>query len=77
MQVIIDADTKLVVAAAWSVPSNTADAKAWRDSARGEHACARMKHCKILRDCRQRGIGLHHAAAHVHNLALAAWPGWR
>lgn len=32
MQVIIDADTKLVVAAARPVPGNTADAKAWRDS---------------------------------------------
>lgn len=40
--------------------------------ARIEHAFARMKHYKILRDCRQRGTGLHHAAAHMHNLALAA-----
>jgi len=124
VQVIIDADTKLVVAAARPVPGNTADAKAWRDSglarhcegvtvlgdgayintglvvphrkrpgrallpgeeednaehrkvrARVEHAFARMKHCKILRDCRQRGNGLHHAVqavAHMHNLALAA-----
>ncbi|MEV6699519.1 transposase family protein [Streptomyces sp. NPDC051453] len=31
-QVIIDADTKLVIAAARPVPGNTADAKAWRDS---------------------------------------------
>ncbi|MET8509971.1 transposase family protein [Streptomyces sp. NPDC004787] len=124
VQVIIDADTKLVVAAARPVPGNTADAKAWRDSglagrcdgvtvladgayintglviphrkhprrallpgeeednaehrkvrARVEHAFARMKHYKILRDCRQRGTGLHHAVqavAHMHNLALAA-----
>ncbi|WP_329288450.1 transposase family protein [Streptomyces pseudovenezuelae] len=124
VQVIIDADTKLVVAAARPVPGNTADAKAWRDSglarhcegvtvlgdgayintglvvphrkrpgrallpgeeednaehrkvrARVEHAFARMKHYKILRDCRQRGNGLHHAVqavAHMHNLALAA-----
>ncbi len=43
--------------------------------ARVEHAFARMKHCKILRDCRQRGNGLHyavHAVAPMHNLALAA-----
>ncbi|MET9648337.1 transposase family protein [Streptomyces syringium] len=124
VQVIIDADTKLVIAAARPVPGNTADAKAWRDSgladqcdgvtvlgdgayintgllvphrkrpgrallpgeeednaehrrvrARVEHAFARMKHYKILRDCRQRGTGLHHAVqavAHMHNLALAA-----
>ncbi|WP_260475296.1 transposase family protein [Streptomyces sp. WAC 06725] len=42
--------------------------------ARVEHAFARMKHYKILRDCRQRGDGLHHAVqavAHMHNLALA------
>ncbi|CAM5346711.1 hypothetical protein STANM309S_03533 [Streptomyces tanashiensis] len=41
--------------------------------ARVEHASARMKH--RLRDCRQRGNGLHHAVqavAHMHNLALAA-----
>ena len=124
VQVIIDADTKLVVAAARPVPGNTADAKAWRNSglagvstgvtvladgayintglvvphrkrpgrallpgeeadnaehrkvrARVEHAIARMKHYKILRDCRQRGTGLHHAVqavAHMHNLALTA-----
>lgn len=124
VQVIIDADTKLVIAAARPVPGNTADAKAWRDSAlaqqcqgvtvlgdgayintglvvphrkrpgrallpgeeednaehrkvraRVEHAFARMKHYKILRDCRQRGAGLQHAVqavAHMHNLALAA-----
>ncbi len=32
VQVIIDADTRLVVAAARPVPGTTADAKAWRDS---------------------------------------------
>jgi hypothetical protein len=124
VQVIIDADTRLVIAAARPVPGNTADAKAWRNSgladrcegitvladaayintglvvphrkrpgrallpgeeednaehrrvrARVEHTFARMKHYKILRDCRQRGSGLHHAVqavAHMHNLALAA-----
>lgn len=124
VQVIIDADTRLVVAAARPVIGATADAKAWRDSglartcrdvtvlgdgayintglvvphrkrpgrrllpgeeadnaehrrvhARVEHTFARMKHYKILRDCRQRGNGLHHAVqaiAHMHNLALAA-----
>ncbi|WUU02819.1 transposase family protein [Streptomyces pseudovenezuelae] len=122
VQVIIDADTKLVVAAARPVPGDTAEAKAWRDSglaaycegvivlgdgayintglvvphrkrpgrallpgeeednaehrkvrARVEHAFARMKHYKVLRDCRRRGNGLHHAVqavAHMHNLAL-------
>ncbi|MFD3333881.1 transposase family protein [Streptomyces sp. NPDC058700] len=123
VQVIIDADTRLVIAAARPVHGNTADAKAWLDSglarhcegvtvlgdgafintglvvphrkrpgrallagqeednpehrrvrARVEHALARMKHYKILRGCRQRGDGLHHAVqavAHMHNLALA------
>ncbi|ROQ26036.1 DDE superfamily endonuclease [Streptomyces sp. PanSC19] len=122
-QVIIDADTKLVIAGARLAPGTTAYAKAWRDSglsaacedvtvptegayidtglvvphrkrpgrallpgegednaehrrvwARVEHAVACMKHFKILRDCRQRGVGLHHAVqavAHLHNLALA------
>lgn len=39
-----------------------------------EHVICRMKNYKILRDCRQRGDGLHHAAravARMHNLALA------
>lgn len=43
--------------------------------ARVEHAFARMKHYKILRDCRQRGNGLHYAVqavATLHNHALAA-----
>lgn len=33
-----------------------------------------MKNFKILRDCRRRGDGLHHAVqavAHMHDLALA------
>jgi hypothetical protein len=124
VQVIVDADTKLVVACARPVPGTTADARAWRDSglaahcqgvtvlgdgayintgivvphrkrpgrtllkgeeednaahrkvrARIEHTFARMKTYKILRDCRQRGDGLHHAVqavAHMHNLSLAA-----
>ncbi|WP_030188033.1 IS5/IS1182 family transposase [Streptomyces sp. NRRL S-813] len=124
VQVIVDAETRLVVAAARPVPGNTADAKAWRDSglaehcqgatvlgdgayintglivphrkrpgrpllkgeeednaahrkvrARVEHVFSRMKNYKILRDCRQRGDGLHHAVqavARMHNLALAA-----
>jgi len=41
--------------------------------ARVEHTFARMKNWKILRDCRQRGDGPHHAvqaAATIHNLAL-------
>jgi hypothetical protein len=43
--------------------------------ARVEHAFAHMQHYKILRDCRQRGSGLHRAVqavAHMHNLALTA-----
>ncbi|GAA1113655.1 hypothetical protein GCM10009663_63060 [Kitasatospora arboriphila] len=36
-----------------------------------EHTFARMKNYKILRDCRQKGDGLHHAVQAVaHNLAL-------
>lgn len=37
VQVIIDADTKLVVAAAQPVPGNAADARAWRDSGLARH----------------------------------------
>ncbi|GAB2768571.1 hypothetical protein GCM10027072_79450 [Streptomyces bullii] len=43
--------------------------------ARAEHVIGRMKNYKILRDCRQRGDGLHHAVQAVtrmHNLALTA-----
>jgi hypothetical protein len=124
VQVIVNAETRLVVAAAPPVPGNKADAGAWRDSglaehcegvtvlgdgdyintgliiphrkhpgrplpkgeqednaqhrkvrARVEHTFSRMKNYKILRDCRQRGDGLHHAVqavARMHNLALAA-----
>jgi hypothetical protein len=42
--------------------------------ARVERTFARMKNYKILRDCRQRGDGLHHAVQAVvrmHDLALA------
>ncbi len=42
--------------------------------ARVEHVFARMKTWKILRDCRLKGDGVHHAMrgiARVHNLALA------
>ncbi|ARE76914.1 hypothetical protein B6R96_25690 [Streptomyces sp. Sge12] len=35
-----------------------------------EHTSARMKNGTILRSCRQKGDGLHHAAATMHNLAL-------
>jgi hypothetical protein len=124
VQVIVDAETRLVVAVARPVPGNTADARAWRNSglaehcegvtvlgdgayintglvvphrkrpgrpllkgeeednaahrkvrARVEHVFSRMKNYKILRDCRQRGDGLHYAVqavARMHNLALAA-----
>lgn len=42
--------------------------------ARVEHAFAWMKSRKILRDCRLKGDGVHHAMlgiARLHNLALA------
>ncbi|WP_427921590.1 transposase family protein [Streptomyces sp. cg40] len=42
--------------------------------ARVEHAFARMKTWKILRDCRLKGDGVHHAMlgiARLHNLTLA------
>lgn len=42
--------------------------------ARVEHVFARMKGWKILRDCRLKGDGVHHAMlgiARLHNLALA------
>lgn len=125
-QVIVDAETRLVIAAARLVQGTTADTHAWRASglgehcqgvtvladgaylhcgmavphrkrpgrsllkgeeednaehrrvlARVEHVIDRMKNYKILRDCRQRGDGLHHAVqavAHMHNLALASRP---
>lgn len=40
-----------------------------------EHVFARMKTYKILRDCRLRGAGVHHAMlgiARLHNLMLTA-----
>ncbi|MBP2055223.1 hypothetical protein J2Z21_008236 [Streptomyces griseochromogenes] len=37
MQVIVDADTRLVIAAARLVPGTTADAHAWRASGLSEH----------------------------------------
>ena len=123
-QVVIDADTRLVVAVGRPVPGNRNDCKAWTLSgtkdavgrttviadggyrgtglliphrrergqtelpawkeehnashrkvrARVEHAFARMKSWKILRDCRLKGTGVHHAmlgVARLHNLALA------
>ncbi|MEU6603369.1 transposase [Streptomyces flaveolus] len=123
VQVIVDVDTRLVVASARPAPGNKADAHVWRESdlpavaagttviadgaylgtglivphrrragrpllrgqeednaehrrvrARVEHTFARMKNWKILRNCRQRGDGLHHAVqavATLHNLAMA------
>lgn len=56
---------------------------AWKDEhnrshrkvrARIKHAFARMKTWKILRDCRLKGDGVHHAMlgiARLHNLTLA------
>ncbi|UKY55462.1 transposase [Streptomyces inhibens] len=123
-QVVIDADTRLVVAIGRPVPGNRNDCKAWAESgakaavgktttiadggypgtglviphrrsaegdlcdwkkehnrshkrvrARVEHVFARMKTWKILRDCRLKGDGVHHAMlgiARLHNLLQAA-----
>ena len=123
-QVVIDANTRLVIAVGRPVPGNRHGSTAWTESgakdlvgrataiadgdypgtgliiphrkpkggelcawkqehnkshkrvrARVEHAFARMKTYKILRDCRLRGDGVHHAIldiAHLHNLMLAA-----
>lgn len=122
-QVVIDADTRLVVVVGRPLPGNRNDCKAWEESgaksavgrttviadggypgtglimphrrtkseempdwkrehnrlhkqvrARVEHVFARMKTCKILRDCRLKGDGVHHAMrgiARLHNLNLA------
>jgi hypothetical protein len=55
--------------AAWKQQHNASHR---RVRARVEHAFARMKAWKILRDCRLKGEGVHHAMlgiAHLHNLA--------
>jgi hypothetical protein len=122
-QVVIDADTQLIVAIGTPLPGNRNDCKAFGESgaehacrnttvigdggyiattaiiphrrrpgedlptwkiehnashrkvrARVEHAFARMKTWKILRDCRLRGNGVHVAIlgiARLHNLARA------
>ncbi|MFJ3637668.1 transposase family protein [Streptomyces sp. NPDC090112] len=122
VQVIMDADSRLVVASARPARGNKADAHVWRESdlpeaaagttviadgaylgtglivphrrragrpllrgqeednaehrrvrARVEHTFARMKNWKILRDCRQKSGGLHHAVqavATMHNLDM-------
>ncbi|WP_369271663.1 transposase [Streptomyces sp. R11] len=123
-QVVIDADTRFVVAVGRPLPGNRNDCKAWELSgakdavgkttviadggyrgtglviphrrekgqpelpgwkeehnashrkvrARVEHAFARMKTWRILRDCRLKGDGVHHAMlgiARLHNLILA------
>lgn len=124
VQIVVDADTRLVVATARPVPGNTADAHAWHGSdlptvcagttvladgayfgtgpvvphrrrahrpllplqeednaehrrvrTRVEHVFARMKNHKVLRDCRLKRDGLHHAVqavARLHNIALTA-----
>ncbi|WP_225101677.1 transposase [Streptomyces sp. CoH27] len=121
-QVVIDADSRMVVVVGEPVPGNRNDCKAWAESgaaeavgrtttiadggyqgtglvvphrrpaggelcawkqehnrshkqvrARVEHVFARMKTWKILRDCRLKGNGVHHAMqgiARLHNLAL-------
>ncbi|MFE6727810.1 transposase [Streptomyces californicus] len=122
-QVVIDADTRLVVVVGRPLAGNRNDRKAWEESgakaavgrtmtiadggypgtglvmphrrrkgeelpewkeahnkshkqvrARVEHVFARMKTWKILRDCRLKGDGVHHAMlgiARMHNLTLA------
>ncbi|MFJ1915839.1 transposase [Streptomyces sp. NPDC088147] len=122
-QVVIDADTRLVVVVGRPLPGNRHDSRGWEESgakaavgktmtiadggyqgtglviphrrrkggdlpawkeahnhshkqvrARVEHTFARMKGWKILRDCRLKGDGVHHAMlgiARLHNLALA------
>jgi hypothetical protein len=122
-QVVIDADSRLVVVVGRPLPGNRNDCKAWEESgakaavgntmtiadggypgtglvmphrrrkgeelpdwkqvhnkshkqvrARVEHTFARMKSWKILRDCRLKGDGVHHAMlgiARLHNLVLA------
>ncbi|MGW2569433.1 transposase [Streptomyces sp. NPDC001537] len=55
---------------AWKEEHNTSHRHV---RARVEHAFARMKTWKILRDCRLKGDGVHHAMsgiARLHNLAL-------
>jgi hypothetical protein len=121
-QVVIDADTRLVVVVGQPLPGNRNDCKAWAESgakaavghtttiadggypgtglvmphrrrageelvewkqehnrshkqvrARVEHAFAHLKTWKILRDCRLKGDGVHHAMlgiARLHNLTL-------
>jgi hypothetical protein len=122
-QVVIDADTRLVVVVGRPLPGHRNDCRAWEESgakaavgktmtiadggypgtglvmphrrrkgeelpdwkqahntshkqvrARVEHVFARMKTWKILRDCRLKGDGVHHAMlgiARLYNLNLA------
>lgn len=121
-QVVIDADTRVVVVVGRPVPGNRHDSRGWEESgakdavghtmtiaddgyqgtglviphrrtsgkelpawkeehnrshkrirSRVEHTFARMKGWKILRDCRLKGDGVHHAMlgiARLYNLAL-------
>lgn len=121
-QVVIDADTRLIVVVGRPLPGNRHDSRGWEESgakdavghtmtiadggyqgtglviphrrtkgeqlpawkeehnrshkrvrARVEHTFARMKSWKILRDCRLKGDGVHHAMlgiARLHNLAF-------
>ncbi|TFV29674.1 IS5/IS1182 family transposase [Streptomyces sp. T1317-0309] len=122
-QVVIDADSRLVVVVGRPLPGNRHDSRGWEESgakdavghtmtiadggyqgtglviphhrtkgeelpawkeehnrshkqvrARVEHTFARMKGWKILRDCRLKGDGVHHAMrgiARLYNLVLA------
>jgi hypothetical protein len=97
-QVVLDADTRLIVVVGRPLARNRNDCKAWNGRAhrrrkgeelpgwkqehnkshkqvraRVEHVFARMKTWKILRDCRLKGDGVHHAMlgiARLHNLNL-------
>ncbi|AIV32134.1 IS5/IS1182 family transposase [Streptomyces sp. MPA0124] len=78
-QVVIDADSQLVVAVGRPLPGNRNDCKAWERSgkvrARVEHVFARMKAWKILRDCRLKGSGVHTAMLGIARLYILALAG--
>lgn len=78
-QVVIDADSQLVVAVGRPLPGNRNDCKAWERSgkvrARVEHVFARMKAWKILRDCRLKGSGVHTAMLGIAQLYILALAG--
>ncbi|MCF1594538.1 transposase family protein [Streptomyces muensis] len=80
-QVVIDADTRLVVVVGRPLPGNRHDSRGWEES-RAKAAVGATTTIadggyqggwKILRDCRLKGDGVHHAMlgiARLHNLTL-------